>query len=107
MATYDPPRERTPVSTSDPLEVELATNLRSCGSCSFFWPEDEMAQVYGPYTAYEFDTNYPQVTPAPADNKQFKIADVTTRSPRFPDPAVLGGCRKAPIMTLGINPNLT
>ena len=30
-----------------------------------------------------------------------------TTAPAFPDPAILAGCRKAPIMTVGINPNLT
>ena len=33
--------------------------------------------------------------------------EATTAAPAFPLPEVLDGCRKAPIMTIGINPNLT
>ena len=31
----------------------------------------------------------------------------TTQAPCFPNAEILAGCRKAPIMTIGINPNLT
>ena len=38
---------------------------------------------------------------------RFRGQSASPRSPTFPDAEVMDGCRKAPIMTIGINPNLT
>jgi hypothetical protein len=103
---YDPPRRKTPGSTSDPLEVALVFGVRPCGTCSFFWPPETGQQPYGPYPAYDFDANTPAPHPAGSD-ATFAWLNGTTRPGCFPDAEIMDGCRKAPIMTIGINPNLT
>ena len=56
---YDPPRQVHPKPSPDPLEVALVFNVRPCGTCRFFWPEDAAQQPYGPYSGYDFDSNTP------------------------------------------------
>ena len=99
---YNPPRSVQAPLADDPLEVKLAFQVRSCGTCTFFWPEDKQ-QPYGPYTAFDFDINVPYASTAGAGTW---VAG-RTRAPAFPNGEVIDGCRKAPIMTIGINPNLT
>jgi hypothetical protein len=103
---YDPPRQVSPKDTSHPLEVELVFNVRPCGTCDFFWPTDS-PQPYGPYPAYDFLTDSPQTNQPPAGGGPFVWLDGIIRPATFPDAEVMDGCRKAPIMTIGINPNLT
>lgn len=89
-----------PVRGSDPLEVALVYSVRSCRTCQFFWPpEDE--QPYGPFPAYDFTSNTPE-----GETPTLWIKGKTSE-PGFPSPEIMDGCRKAPIMTIGINPNLT
>lgn len=105
---YDPPRQPTPAPPGAPTEIDLVFNVRPCGTCGFFWPPNPEHQPYGPYPAYDFDSNTPAENAPPADGRiPFAWLTGTTRPPSFPDPEVLDGCRKAPIMTIGINPNLT
>jgi hypothetical protein len=105
---YHPPRESTPAPPAAPTEIDLVFNVRPCGTCSFFWPPVPSDQPYGPYPAYDFDTNAPfETAPPPNDPGSFAWITGTTRPPAFPNPEVVDGCRKAPIMTIGINPNLT
>jgi nucleoside phosphorylase len=108
---YDPERVRsivpTPDSESDPLEVKLVRQVRSCGTCEFFWPDDMRHQPYGPYTAFDLALNTPYAVPAANGKDARRWLLGRTRAPSFPDPEVADGCRKAPIMTIGINPNLT
>ena len=104
--TYDPPRVDTPKSTGYPLEVALVFGVRPCGSCGFFWPSNPQQQPYGPYPAYDFDANTP-ATHSPGSSATYAWVTGTTRPGCFPDAEIMDGCRKAPIMTIGINPNLT
>ncbi|MFM0336851.1 hypothetical protein [Paraburkholderia fungorum] len=106
---YDPPRKASPgPDGADPLEVELVFGVRPCGTCGFFWPADPADQPYGPYSTWDFAA-YPPVTAEPPDasGKPFAWTACVTRPAGFPDAEVADGCRKAPIMTIGINPNLT
>jgi hypothetical protein len=103
---YDPPRQLNPKPPQDPLEIELVYNLRSCGTCQFFWPPDA-PQPYGPYPSYDFLSNTPTEAPARKAGASFVWIQGMTRPQAFPNPEVMDGCRKAPIMTIGINPNLT
>jgi len=104
---YDPPRQLQPQPPQDPLEVELVYNVRPCGTCTFFWPENSATQPYGPYSSYDFSSNTPAENTPPSAPNSFLWIEGVTRPPSFPDAEVMDGCRKAPIMTIGINPNLT
>jgi hypothetical protein len=105
--SYNPPRQKTPAQTGDPLEVELVFNLTACGTCSFFWPDDSTRQPYGPYPSYDFDSNTPPEVTSNNGQTIHPWLQGRTQAPSFPNPEVMDGCRKAPIMTIGINPNLT
>lgn len=104
---YNPPRRKAPVETGDPLEVELVYNVRSCGTCSFFWPDDPTDQPYGPFPTFDFTVDTPSAEPLKGHPKSYPWLKVLTREESFPNGEIMDGCRKAPIMTIGINPNLT
>jgi len=105
--SYDPQRQSHPKPPADPLEIDLVFNIRPCSTCSFFWPEDSSTQPYGPYPCYDFDSNTPVENQPPGNAGSFVWLEGMTRPAAFPDAEVMDGCRKAPIMTIGINPNLT
>jgi len=107
ISGYVPQRSANIEADSDPLEVKLAYQVRSCGSCEFFWPQDKTQQVYGPYTAYDFDINAPYAALPAQDALASSWLLGRTRPPAFPEAEILDGCWKAPIMTIGINPNMT
>jgi hypothetical protein len=104
---YDPPRRNTPNSPQDPLEIDLVFNIRPCGTCNFFWPENSSEQPYGPFPCYDFKSNTPAEQESEGRAGSFVWLEGITRPQAFPDAEVMDGCRKAPIMTIGINPNLT
>ena len=106
-STYNPPRGEDLSTPDDPLEVKLAFAVRGCGTCDFFWPEQKADQPYGPYTAFDLDSNVPYpAAPGPGAGPQAWLTG-RTRPPAYPNGEVIDGCRKAPIMTIGINPNMT
>jgi hypothetical protein len=72
---YDPPRRLAPASTADPIEVELAYNVRPCGTCRFFWPADPGQQPYGPFAAYDFKDDTPPLPDPPASGGPFRWHD--------------------------------
>jgi hypothetical protein len=104
--------ESIPILTEkDPLEVKLVFGVRSCRTCKFFFP-DKKPKPYGPFASFDFDTNTPKTNTPPNQSgekypKPWKWVKGTTSEQAFPNPEVMDGCRKAPIMTIGINPNLT
>jgi hypothetical protein len=102
---YDPPRQKSPAPPQNALEIDLVFNVRPCGTCGFFWPADG-PQPYGPYSTYDFPSDTPQGA-NPQGQPSFVWIQGVTRPPSFPDAEVMDGCRKAPVMTIGINPNLT
>lgn len=107
MKQYNPPRSKNK-DTQDPLEIDLVYNVRSCGTCTFFWPEDKSQQPYGPFPAFDFNSNTPKGNePKNQDVKDYEWLKGTSVEEAFPNGEVMDGCRKAPIMTIGINPNLT
>ena len=88
-----------------PTEVELAYELMPCQAmhvaeqpgptphpCSYF-------RKWGTYHSYADDSDKP-----PAEPRSLQPAQYLGRGPLAPE--MLSGCRKAPIMALGINPNL-
>ncbi len=105
-STYNPPRAKE-VDTKDPLEIDLVFNIRSCGTCDFFWPKDKRKQPYGPYTAFDFQKSIPDENDPKDNPEDYLWLKGVTREDAFPNGEVMDGCRKAPIMTIGINPNMT
>lgn len=77
-----------------PTEVRLVQEVRSCTKCAVFGSDTP----YGPFMHVQAAVGA-EVTAAGA-----VPATITAFKP--PEPAALHGCRKAPIMLVGINPNL-
>jgi hypothetical protein len=88
-----------------PTEVELAYEVMPCQAmrvaeepgptphpCAYF-------RQWGTYHSYGYESDQPPVTPGIV-----QLAQYLGRGPLAPE--MLSGCRKAPIMTVGINPNL-
>lgn len=95
------------VDSDLPLEVQLVSGVKNCDACKWFWGDD---RPYGPYPSYDFVEKYPKNVKIKYDEKKKKpIEWISAKSNalKFIEPAVMQGCRKAPIMTIGINPNLT
>lgn len=94
---------------ADPLEVALVHDVKSCRICKWFWMG---TPPYGPYPAFDWLTDFPpeavrsETQPSGYTPAQPWLSAALTGS-TIPDPGVMHGCRKAPIMTVGINPNMT
>ncbi|WP_082597093.1 hypothetical protein [Pseudovibrio sp. POLY-S9] len=106
-SSYTPPRQTSPRQPMNPMEIELVFNVRPCGTCSFFWPPNPKDQVYGPYPTYDFLSDFPKIADPSGTPEMYPWVKGITRNSGFPNGEIMDGCRKAPIMTLGINPNLT
>lgn len=104
---YNPGADTGPVTADDALEVKLAFQVRACTTCKFFWPDNKALQPYGPYTSFDIQVNTPYTATLTDSPKPQPWLKGRTRPPAFPNGEVIDGCRKAPIMTIGINPNLT
>lgn len=91
-----------------PVEVMLAEEVKSCRACPWFW---EGIPPYGPYPAIDWDSPYPEAMrrklPQTMNDTPLPWTKAKSAGSRPTEPAILRGCRKAPIMTLGINPNLS
>jgi hypothetical protein len=94
-----------PASVHLPTEVELAYEVMSCNAlrtaqeplghphpCSYF-------RRWGSYHSYDYT-----IEGAPTERGVVHEARYVGRAPLVPE--LLSGCRKAPLMALGINPNL-
>lgn len=101
-------KKENSINPSDlPIEVQLVSGVKNCDACKWFWGDD---RPYGPYPSYDFLERYPENVKIKYNEKAKKpIPWIKTKSNalKFIEPAVMQGCRKAPIMTIGINPNLT
>ncbi|HMW52302.1 MAG TPA: hypothetical protein PK229_04415 [Rhodocyclaceae bacterium] len=86
-----------------PIEVALMDEVRSCRDCTSLWRAPDR---FGPFPLCDgaaLDALPAARADAPAPTPQA----VTVEGFGLPDPAALRGCRKAPVMIVGINPNLT
>ncbi|AZK98064.1 MULTISPECIES: hypothetical protein [Streptomyces] len=94
-----------PAVTRLPIEVELLFELMPCNAlrtsqyagpgahpCAYF-------RSWGTYHSYDYDADEP-----PPDPSIVRPSHYTGRMTPLPEP--LSGCRKAPILAVGINPNL-
>ena len=77
-----------------PTEVALVHELRGCRDCDSIWENPR----YGPFPSCDAH----MLPDAGAPPKSLPIAAFEQ-----PAPAALHSCRRAPIMVVGINPNLT
>ncbi|SMF19776.1 hypothetical protein SAMN02745866_01217 [Alteromonadaceae bacterium Bs31] len=104
--------EKTQAEQQGSTEVELAQKVKSCRDCQWFWGA---VPPYGPFPAFDWQETYPQ---ALRDGPVVDDPEIEASKPHYwckveqvegerVEPAVLRGCRKAPIMTVGINPNMT
>jgi len=91
---------------SQSTELALSLDTRACRDCKWFWGP---VTPYGPVSRFHLPTPLPpevrRVLPILQRDQDWLTAKAT--EPGEIDPAILHGCRKAPIMTLGINPNLS
>jgi len=93
--------------TKTTLEVQLVTDVRKCRVCQWFWGA---IPPYGNFPVYDWNEDFP------AEVRNQKQTTETVTKPFLKgkacgqgqvDPGIMHGCRKAPIMTVGINPNMT
>ncbi len=96
-------------TTPQPVEVQLVGDVKACRTCQWFWGG---VPPYGPYAGFDWTEDYPpqaRHSGAQSDEATPPTPWLTgkLRGNRLVDPGILHGCRKAPIMTIGINPNLT
>ena len=95
-------------NNSQPLEINLVNECKNCRECKWFW---DGIPPYGPYPSYDWSELYPkdaqQTLPQTTKKETIHWMQTDATGYHLIDPAVMHGCRKAPIMTIGINPNLT
>lgn len=89
------------------VEVSLVRDVRNCKECKWF---HGCIPPYGNFPLYDWNEDYP---------KEISTQEQTTKRVYAPllkgnacgqgqvDAGIMHGCRKAPIMTIGINPNMT
>ncbi len=92
-----------------PLEVNLVKGVKNCRTCGWFW---RGTAPYGPYPGFDWNTDFPPEAVRSGKQPAGFVAaqpwlSANLTGPAFTDPGIMHGCRKAPIMTIGINPNLT
>ncbi len=93
--------------SNTPLEVKLVSNVRECRTCKWFWGG---IPPYGDFPVFDWNEDFPEEV----RNQEQTTDDVTKPALKGKacghgqvDPGIMHGCRKAPIMTIGINPNMT
>ncbi len=94
--------------SGEPLEVRLVGDTTACRSCNWFW----RPPPYGPYPAFDFAEDYPsdlqqRSARQHTDGDHVRTLEGKSQCQQIVHPQILHGCRKAPVMTIGINPNLT
>lgn len=92
------------------LEVQLAWEVMTCRAMRFTYDDKEhpchwFNNHYGPYPAYDWIGDLPQ--PSATGEQELSEVEALCVGERYQVPEMMSGCRKAPIMTIGINPNLT
>lgn len=91
-----------------PIEVKLVKDVRNCKNCQWFWGG---VPPYGNFPVYDWNEDYPEEV-----RNQKQTTEYISNKPTIKvracrqgqvDPGIMHGCRKAPVMTIGINPNMT
>lgn len=94
--------------SAEPMEVRLVGEVTTCRDCDWFW----RPAPYGPYPAFDWTEDYPvalreRTSRQHRDGEMVRQLDGRLGGQALVDPQLLHGCRKAPLMSIGINPNLT
>ncbi len=84
-------------------EVRLVSEVKKCQKCQWFWGGNP---PFGPYPSFDWLTTFPQEFRQEHEGGQ-SLMQVRATGCKTVEPAIMHGCRKAPIMTMGINPNLS
>ena len=89
------------------IEVQLVEEVRNCGVCKWFWGN---IPPYGDFPVYDWNTDFPSEVKNQKDT--FDTAPKRLLTGKVcgmgqVSPGIMHGCRKSPIMTIGINPNMT
>lgn len=93
--------------TDLPLEVKLVKAVRSCRTCQWFWGG---TPPYGNFPLFDWNEDFPEeIRSQKQTTEQIRKTLLTGKAcgQGQIDPGIMHGCRKAPIMTIGINPNMT
>ena len=89
------------------LEVKLVNEVRSCRTCQWFWGG---TPPYGNFPLYDWNEDFPEEVRNQKQTTDW-VTEPTMKGKACGqgqiDPGIMHGCRKAPIMTIGINPNMT
>lgn len=92
-----------------PVEVQLAWEVMTCRALRITYDTEEHAcrwfnQHYGPYPAFDWLHTFSDEV---LEEGVSRSRPAVCAGSRYQLPELMSGCRKAPIMTIGINPNLT
>lgn len=92
-----------------PIEVQLAWEVMTCRAMRNTYEDEEHVcrwfnRHYGPYPAFDWPRAYPEER---LEENTTRVLPSVCAGSRYQLPELMSGCRKAPIMTIGINPNLT
>ncbi len=91
------------------MEVQLAWEVMTCRALRNTYDTDGHAcrwfnQHYGPFPSFDWLQSFPD---EPLKEGETRSLQAVCNGIRYQLPELMSGCRKAPIMTIGINPNLT
>lgn len=92
---------------SNPIEVNLVKQVKGCRTCKWFWGD---TPPYGDFPMYDWNEDFPEKIRnqhQTLDSKPKEGVNAKSCGQGQVSPGIMHGCRKAPIMTIGINPNLT
>lgn len=90
-----------------PVEVQLAWEVMTCRALRNTYDTEHACrwfnQHYGPFPSFDWLESFPNEQPKEGE---MRILKAVCNGSRYQLPELMSGCRKAPIMTIGINPNL-
>ncbi|MCI1640469.1 MAG: hypothetical protein LKI42_04250 [Bacteroidales bacterium] len=89
------------------IEVELVKDVRNCRDCKWFW---DGIRPYGRFPAYDWNEDCPEAVRDQKDSSghtPVPLLKARACGMGQVSPGIMHGCRKAPVMTIGINPNMT
>ncbi len=93
---------------NQPIEVKLVKDVRTCRTCEWFWGG---TPPYGNFPVFDWNEDFPEHIRNQEQTTEEYVTKPGVKGKACGqgqvDPGIMHGCRKAPIMTVGINPNMT